>query len=103
MKSRRSVPATLCLKVWFIIGAYSFAIGFGNEANFGQQSSDANDDGAGETWKPGDGAGSGQRVYALPGGYLSCENDKNNAANLDGSRMALILSDLMADLRSGGK
>jgi len=103
MKSRHSLSAALRFKVYLIAGACGLVMGCAKEPTLGKRSSDANADAPGETWKLGDGAGPGQRVYALLGGYLSCKNDKNNAVTLEGSRMALILSDLMAELKSAGK
>ena len=103
MRFSRSVPATVYLKVWLIVGGWSFVIGCGKEPNIRKQFSDANDTGVEESSKPSHDVTAGRRVYALLGGYLSCKNDKNNAPTLEGSRMALILSDLMAELKSAGK
>ena len=88
---------------WLITGTCALVIGCGREANPGKRQSDATANGVVETLTPDEGAGSGQRVYALLGGYLSCRNDKKNAVTLEGSRMVSILSDLMVALKSVGK
>jgi hypothetical protein len=103
MKSRRSISATHFLKVGFLAGACSFAVGCSKEANFGKRSKDAKEAEWDEPLTPSDSAGTEKRVYALLGGYLSCKNDEKNAATTVGSRMSLILSDLATVLKNTGK
>ena len=103
MRFSRSVPATVYLKVWLIVGGWSFVIGCGKEPNIRKQFSDANDTGVEESSKPSHDVTAGRRVYALLGGYLSCKNDEKNSATIVGSRMSLILSDLKIALKRNGK